>query len=193
MNMNYKDKLFNAVDELRENIDKMNVYEIYSKITKINEMCNDYRAELNGRSRENKISYYAEAAKIMKEDAARYINNFINDHKQELKCTDEYKIRCSKAGKSVMLNCHSDYKSPTVNFKGLKLKLTQFTNNTLFDILGIEEHNILSEDDYMRFLEIRKDPEYIRPSIQYIIDGLYEVDYRNKSTLKTKEVNNGIN
>ena len=193
MNMNYKDKLFNAVDELRENIDKMNVYEVYSKISRINEIANDYRAELNGRSRENKTSYYAEAVRIMKEDAARYINNYINNHKQELKCTDEYKIRCSKAGKSVMIYCHSDYKSPNVNFKGLKLKVTQFTNNTLFNILGIEEHTILSEDDYLHFLEIRKNPEYIRASIQYILDGLYEVDYRNKSTIKMKEVNNGIN
>ena len=84
-----------------------------------------------------------------------------------------------------MLYCSSAYNSP-VNFKGLKQKVTQFTNNTIFDILGINEHTILSENDYMRFLKIRKNPEYIRPSIQYILDGLHEVKYRNKSELKNK-------
>ena len=178
-------EIFDTAKDLKNNIGKYSDYEIYAKISEIIEMCNECRSELNGRRRENNKSYYEEASRIMKTDAANYINNYIDAHKQELKCTDDYKILVSKSPRSVMLYCSSAYNSP-VNFKGLKQKVTQFTNNTIFDILGINEHTILSENDYMRFLKIRKNPEYIRPSIQYILDGLHEVKYRNKSELKNK-------
>ena len=178
-------ELFNAVEELKNNMGKYSDYEIYTKISEIVDVANDCRSKLNGRCRENNKSYYEEAVRMMKTDAANYINNYIDAHKHELKCTDDYKILLSKSRRGIALYCSSAYNSP-VNFKGLKQKVTQYTNNTVFDILGIDEHTILSEDDYMRFLKIRKNPEYIRPSIQYILDGLHEVEYRNKSELKNK-------
>lgn len=187
-------EIFDTAKDLKNNIGKYSDYEIYAKISEIIEMCNECRSELSGRCRENNRSYYEEASRIMKTDAANYINNYIDAHKHELKCTDDYKILLSKSKRGVMLYCSSAYKSP-VNFKGLKSKISQFTNNTVFAILGIDEHTILTEDDYMRFLKIRKNPEYVRPSIQYILDGLYEVDYRNKATIKNEReiCNGGIN
>ena len=178
-------EIFDTAKDLKNNIGKYSDYEIYAKISEIIEMCNECRYELNGRRRENNKSYYEEASRIMKTDAVNYINNYIDAHKHELKCTDDYKILLSRTSRSAMIYCSSAYNSP-VNFKGLKQKVTRFTNNTIFDILGINEHTILSENDYMRFLKIRKNPEYIRPSIQYILDGLHEVEYRNKSELKNK-------
>ena len=178
-------EIFDTAKDLKNNIGKYSDYEIYAKISEIIEMCNECRSELNGRRRENNKSYYEAASRIMKTDAVNYINNYIDTHKHELKCTDDYKILLSRTSRSAMIYCSSAYNSP-VNFKGLKQKVTQFTNNTIFDILGINEHTILSENDYMRFLKIRKNPEYIRPSIQYILDGLHEVEYRNKSELKNK-------
>ena len=178
-------EIFDTAKDLKNNIGKYSDYEIYAKISEIIEMCNECRSELNGRRRENNKSYYEEASRIMKTDAVNYINNYIDAHKHELKCTDDYKILLSRTSRSAMIYCSSAYNSP-VNFKGLKQKVTQYTNNTVFAILGIDEHTILSEDDYMRFLKIRKNPEYIRPSIQYILDGLHEVEYRNKSELKNK-------
>lgn len=194
INMKNINKIFDTAKDLKNNMGKYSDYEIYAKISEIIEMCNECRSELNGRRRENNKSYYEEASRIMKTDAANYINNYIDAHKHELKCTDDYKILLSKSKRGVMLYCSSAYKSP-VNFKGLKSKISQFTNNTVFAILGIDEHTILTEDDYMRFLKIRKNPEYIRPSIQYILDGLYEVDYRNKATIKNEReiCNGGIN
>lgn len=187
-------EIFDTAKDLKNNIGKYSDYVIYAKISEIIEMCNECRSELSGRCRENNRSYYEEASRIMKTDAANYINNYIDAHKHELKCTDDYKILLSKSKRGVMLYCSSAYKSP-VNFKGLKSKISQFTNNTVFAILGIDEHTILTEDDYMRFLKIRKNPEYVRPSIQYILDGLYEVDYRNKATIKNEReiCNGGIN
>ena len=178
-------EIFDTAKDLKNNIGKYSDYEIYAKISEIIEMCNECRSELNGRRRENNKSYYEEASRIMKTDAVNYINNYIDAHKHELKCTDDYKILLSRSRRGIALYCSSAYNSP-VNFKGLKQKVTQYTSNTVFAILGIDEHTILSEDDYMRFLKIRKNPEYIRPSIQYILDGLHEVEYRNKSELKNK-------
>ena len=183
-------EIFDTAKDLKNNIGKYSDYEIYAKISEIIEMCNECRSELNGRRRENNKSYYEEASRIMKTDAVNYINNYIDAHKHELKCTDDYKILLSRTSRSAMIYCSSAYNSP-VNFKGLKQKVTQFTNNTIFDILGINEHTILSENDYMRFLKIRKNPEYIRPSIQYIIDGLYEVEYRHKAIKNERGIQNG--
>ena len=178
-------ELFNAVEELKNNMGKYSDYEIYTKISEIVDVANDSRSKLNAKCTKNNKSYYEEAVRMMKTDAANYINNYIDAHKHELKCTDDYRILLSRSRRGIALYCSSAYNSP-VNFKGLKQKVTQFTNNTIFDILGINEHTILSENDYMRFLKIRKNPEYIRPSIQYILDGLHEVEYRNKSELKNK-------
>ena len=148
-------EIFDTANDLKNNIGKYSDYEIYTKISEIIEMCNECRSELNGRRRENNKSYYEEASRIMKTDAVNYINNYIDAHKHELKCTDDYKILLSRTPRSAMIYCASAYNSP-VNFKGLKQKVTQYTNNTVFDILGIDEHTILSEYDYMRFLKIRK-------------------------------------
>ena len=183
-------EIFDTAKDLKNNIGKYSDYEIYAKISEIIEMWNECRSELNGRRRENNKSYYEEASRIMKTDAVNYINNYIDAHKHELKCTDDYRILLSKSRRGIALYCSSAYNSP-VNFKGLKQKVTRFTNNTIFDILGINEHTILSENDYMRFLKIRKNPEYIRPSIQYIIDGLYEVEYRHKAIKNERGIKNG--
>ena len=183
-------EIFDTAKDLKNNIGKYSDYEIYTKISEIVDVANDCRSKLNGRCRENNKSYYEEAVRMMKTDAANYINNYIDAHKHELKCTDDYRILLSKSRRGIALYCSSAYNSP-VNFKGLKQKVTRFTNNTIFDILGINEHTILSENDYMRFLKIRKNPEYIRPSIQYIIDGLYEVEYRHKAIKNERGIQNG--
>ena len=85
-------EIFDTAKDLKNNIGKYSDYEIYAKISEIIEMCNECRSELNGIRRENNKSYYEEASRIMKTDAANYINNYIDAHKHELKCTDDYKI-----------------------------------------------------------------------------------------------------
>ena len=70
-------KLFNAVEELKNNMGKYSDYEIYTKISEIVDVANDCRSKLNGRCRENNKSYYEEAVRMMKTDAANYINNYI--------------------------------------------------------------------------------------------------------------------
>ena len=178
--------LFGSISNLKAHVNNEDIddYELYEILGEIKDICTDYRNSLSGEdiSKENcngtrYTKYLSDAIYLMMKDAADYINDYIDSHDEDLKGTEYYIIRAGST--STRLICISD--SHRVNMKEFKAIINKFPGRTIFDILGIQKKTILIKKDYNRFLEIRKDKEYIVPYIQEILDRLHMVEEKHNS------------
>lgn len=158
------------------NSEDVNQTEVYKKCSSIEKYCSEIRrsiagyTDINGRY----FRYDDLATKIMFNDIAKYMNEYKDSHASELIGTQYYHFSTYSLyyGKG-KLALEADVNK--LNLRGSKAKVNSFPRKTIFRILDIEDQTFLTKNDYDKFLEIRKDPEYIKPHIEKLINFLYEI------------------
>ena len=184
--------LFKSTNALKALIcNEASEYEIYSKLSEIEKLCTEHRHEISSTYERRVVSrkgerviedvpvkYLTLAVNIIIKDATEAINQYIRDHKNELKGTLDYYISYYESNRGYIMRCNYN---TSVNLRGLKGLVSSFSGyNVLFDMLNMEPNNILIKRDYDKFIKLSKNKDYIKPYIQDILIKLHEVKRRER-------------
>lgn len=148
----------------------------YYQIREIEKLIFEYRSQLTV-APGGRMKYFDTCTSLFFMDVAEYLNKYKDTHKDELQYTDYYQFHHSNRLYVRTTNYRIE---KSINMKGMS-SLINIPKKVIFSILDIEGETVLLEDDYKKFLDIRKNnPEYFLPYIQDIISCMHQVCKRTR-------------